>query len=144
MQINLTPDLSLPAVMVIFIINYLVVRRFFLKPINGVVEAREQNIRTADERYEESLARFNEATAAMETQLHNAKREAAQVREKFRAEAGAYRAGVIEKTTADAKQIVVEATEHLTRDVQEARTKIVRDSESLARLAAEQILGRVV
>jgi len=85
--------------MVIFVINYLVVRRFFLKPINAVVEAREQNIRTAEESYEESLARFNEATAAMETQLHHAKREAAQVREKFRAEAGAYRAGVVERTT---------------------------------------------
>ena len=144
MQINLTPDLSLPAIMVIFVINYLVVRRFFLKPIKEVVESREQNIRTAEERYEESLARFNEATAAMEMQLHNAKRDAAQVREKFRAEAGAYRAGVVEKTTSEGKRMVAEATEHLSRDVEEARAKIVRDSESLARLAAERILGRAV
>jgi len=144
MQINLTPDLSLPAIMVIFVINYLVVRRFFLKPINAVVEAREQNIRSAEERYEESLARFNEATAAMETQLHNAKREAAQVREKFRAEAGAYRAGVVAKTTTDAKQMVTEATERLGSDVEEARAKIMSESESLARLAAERILGRAV
>jgi len=144
MQINLTPDLSLPAIMVIFVINYLVVRRFFLKPINAVVEAREQNIRTAEERYEESLARFNEAMAAMETQLHHAKREAAQVREKFRAEAGAYRAGVVERTTAEGKQMIADATGRLGRDVEEARVKIVRDSDSLARLAAERILGRAV
>ena len=144
MQINLTPDLSLPAIMVIFVINYLVVRRFFLKPINEVVEARERNVRTADEKYEESLARFNEATAAMETQLHNAKRDAAQVREKYRAEAGAYRAGVVERTTAEAKKMVGEATEHLGRDVEEARARIVRESDSLARLAAERILGRPV
>lgn len=144
MQINLTPDLSLPAIMVIFVINYLVVRRFFLKPIHEIVEAREQNVRSAEERYEESLARFNEATAAMEAQLHIAKRDAAQVRDKFRAEAGAYRTGVIEKTSGEAKRIVAEATEHLGRDVEDARAKIVRDSESLARLAAERILGRPV
>ena len=37
MQINLTPDLSLLAIMVIFIINYMVVRKFFLQPINEVL-----------------------------------------------------------------------------------------------------------
>jgi F-type H+-transporting ATPase subunit b len=144
MQINLTPDLSLPAIMVIFVINYLVVRRFFLKPINEIVEAREQNVRSAEERYKESLARFNEATAEMETRLHVAKRDAAQVREKFRAEAGAYRAGLVEKTTAEAKKMVSEAAEHLSRDVEEARAKITSESETLARDVAAKILGRVV
>ena len=41
MQISLMPDLSLLAVMVIFIMNYLVVRKFFLEPINRVMEERE-------------------------------------------------------------------------------------------------------
>ena len=144
MQINLTPDLSLPAIMVIFVINYLVVRRFFLKPINDVVEAREQNVRSAEERYEESLARFNEATAEMEVRLHVAKRDAAQVRERFRADANAYRGGLVEKTTGEAKQMVADATEHLSRDVEEARAKIAHDSEELAREVAGKILGRAV
>src|SRR6187551_3626215 len=90
MQINLTPDPSLLAIMVIFLLNYLVVRTFFLKPINAVIEARETEVKTAERLYEEALARFNEATSQTEAQLHEARKEAAAVRDRFRSEAGAH------------------------------------------------------
>ncbi len=144
MQINLMPDYSLLAIMVIFIINYMVVRKFFLQPINAVLEARETETRTAEKLYEDALARFSEATAQTEAQLHTAKREAAQLRDRFRGEASAYRQQVVDKTNAEARQIIGAADESLGRDVAAAREQIVRESESLARLAAERILGRAV
>ncbi len=144
MQINLTPDPSLLAIMVIFILNYLIVRRFFLKPVNAVLEAREHETRSADEVYEQSLAAFNEAATKMEAQLHSAKREASSVRDRFRAEAATHRQGVLERTGADAKAIVSEADTRLSADVKVARETITRESESLARMAAERILGRPV
>ena len=144
MQINLAPDLSLLAIMVIFILNYMVVRRFFLQPISEVLDARETESRTAEKLYEEALARFSEATAQTEAQLHVAKREAAQLREQYRAEAAAYRQQVVDRTNAEARQVIAEADQKLGRDVETARVTIVRDSESLARLAAERILGRAV
>jgi F-type H+-transporting ATPase subunit b len=130
--------------MVIFIINYLVVRTFFLKPINQVLEARETETKSAEKLYEDALARFNEATAQTEAQLHAAKREAAQLRDRFRGEAGAYRQQVVERTNNEARAVVAEADEKLGADVAVAREKIVRDSDSLARLAAERILGRAI
>ncbi|HEU4888485.1 MAG TPA: ATP synthase F0 subunit B [Thermoanaerobaculia bacterium] len=130
--------------MVIFIMNYMVVRRFFLKPINGILEARETETRSAEQLYEDALARFSEATAQTEAQLHAAKREAAQLRERFRGEAGAYRQQVVDKTSTEARQIVGEADERLSKDVAVAREQIVRESESLAREAATRILGRAV
>jgi F0F1-type ATP synthase membrane subunit b/b' len=144
MQINLTPDPSLLAIMVIFILNYLVVRKFFLEPINRVIEERETETKAAEQIYEESLARFNEATGRMEEQLHVAKREATQVRDRYRAEAGAHRTAALEKTHDEAKAIVTEADGKLGSDVKVAREKIVRESEQLARLAAERILGRAI
>ncbi len=144
MQINLTPDYSLLAILVIFIINYLVVRTFFLKPVNTVLEARETETKTAEKLYEDAMARFSDATEKMEAQLHSAKREAAQLRDRFRGEAASQRQQMIERTSGEAKQIVAEADEKLTKDVKVARDTIVRDSESLARLAAERILGRTV
>lgn len=144
MQINLTPDPSLLAIMVIFILNYLVVRKFFLEPINRVIEERETETKTAERLYEESLARFNEETGRMEEQLHVAKREATKVRDRFRAEAGEHRNQTLEKTHGEAKAIVAEADSKLSGDVKVAREKIVRESEQLARLAAERILGRAV
>jgi len=144
MQINLTPDPSLLAIMVIFILNYLIVRRFFLQPVSRVMEEREQDTRSAEERYEQELGRFNEATARMEAQLHAAKRAAAQVREQHRAEAATHRNAVVAQTHEKAQQIVGESEEKLRSDVTTARESIVRDSEALARLAAERILGRAV
>ncbi len=144
MQISLTPDYSLLAILVIFIINYLVVRTFFLKPINTVLEARDTETKSAEKLYEDALSRLSDATAQMESQLHAAKREAAQLRDRFRGEAGAQRQQMIDRTGAEAKGIVGEADTKLQRDVSEAREKIVRDSDSLARLAAERILGRAV
>jgi len=130
--------------MVMFFLNYLIVRKFFLKPINDVLEARETETKTADRLHEEALSRFTAATAEIETRLHAAKRDAAQLRERFRGEAATQRQSMIEKTSADAKGIVSEADQHLDRDVQAARETIVRESESLAREAAERILGRAV
>jgi F-type H+-transporting ATPase subunit b len=129
---------------VIFILNYLVVRTFFVKPINDILESRETETKSAEKLYEDALARFNDATAQMETQLHTAKREAAQVRDRFRQDAGAHRQQVVERTGGEAKKIVADADASLQRDVSEAREKIVRESDSLARLAAERILGRAV
>ena len=144
MQINLAPDPSLLAIIVIFILEYLIVRKYFLQPINTVIDERESERRTAEKLYEEALARFNEATAQMESQLHVAKRDAASVRDRYRTEAAAHRNQVIEKTQGEAKRIVSEADQQLSDDVKTAREEIVRQSESLARLAAERILGRQV
>ena len=54
------------------------------------------------------------------------------------------RANAIERTQSEAKKIVAEAEQKVTSDVKVARQKIVGESESLARLAAERILGRPV
>ena len=142
MQINLVPDLSLLAVMVIFMLEYIIVSRYFLRPINDVLESRETEARSAQEIYEQSLGRFNEETNRIEQTLRETRREAAQLREKFRADAGAHRASLVEKTTEEAQKLVAEADKRLSRDAKEAREKIARDAESLARLAAERILGR--
>ena len=144
MQINLFPDLSLFAVMAIFILEYLVVRKFFLEPINRVMEEREHDTKSADELYEQAMARFNEATANVEERLHIAKREAANVRENFRAEASAHRSTMIEKTRGEAEKFLVEADTKLKDDVTTARDRIVSESEALAQMAAERILGRAV
>jgi len=144
MQINLVPDLSLFAVLAIFMVTYFVVSHFLIGPINGVLEARETEARTAHDVYERSLADFNKKTAEIEEQFHVARREASQLRERFRADAATHRAKLIEGTSADAKRLVAEADERLRRDVDEVRKKIIPQSESLARLAAERILGRAV
>ncbi len=130
--------------MVIFGLNYMVVRRFFLRPINDVLDARETETKSAEKLYEDALARLSEATSQTEAQLQAARRDAAAARERHRAEAAAYRQQVIDRTNAEARQLSGEAEQRLSGDVATARARIVSESESLARMAAERILGRAV
>jgi F0F1-type ATP synthase membrane subunit b/b' len=51
---------------------------------------------------------------------------------------------MLEKTSGEAKTTVAAAEKRLSEDVDVARKKIATESESLARLAAERILGRAV
>lgn len=142
MQINLTPDYSLPVIMLIFLANYLVVRKFFLKPVNEILEARATEIHTADRTYEDALARFNKAAEEMELRLHTAKREGSVIREKRRGEAAARRAEMIDRTRREAETITGDAGAELTSLVDAARKQIAVDSERLAREAAERMIGR--
>jgi len=109
MEINLVPDLSLLAVLAIFIATYIVVSRFFVRPVVAVIESREHETRGALEVYEAAMARFNEATAKMEERLHIAKREAGEVRERFRAAAAEHRSALVARTNAEAETMVSEA-----------------------------------
>jgi len=144
MQINLTPDWSLPVIVVIFMINYLVVRRFFFKPVNEVLLVREREVREAERRYNDSLAQFDAAAREMENQVMQAKKEGSKIREGLRAEAVQHRMGVVERTRGEAGRIVGEAARSLNSDVATAREKIVSESDALARLAAEKIVGRKI
>jgi len=142
MQINLTPDPSLLVIMAIFIANYWIVRKYLIQPVDRVLTEREGDITSADRLYEESLARFNEATASMEERLYQARKDGSAVRETLRLEAVRHRGEVIERTRREAEGIVTTASESLRGDVDAARQQIVEESERLARLAAEQIAGR--
>lgn len=144
MLIELSPDPSLLVILAIFIAQYFVVRKFFLEPLNNVMTARQNEVTTAAARYEEALARFNEATTEMESKLGDAKKEGSAIRDTLRAEATSSRNDTVGKTREEADRIVNAAAAELDSAVSEARRKIQTDSESLARLAAERILGRAL
>lgn len=144
MQIDLVPNFSLLVIAIIFLLNYLVVRNFLFKPINRILNERDDEICSAQQRHEEALTRYNAAVAQIEAKLHHARREGSMAREKRRAEAVQHRAGLIERTRREAERIVTEASQRLSSQVASARDKIVKESETLARLAAERIVGRKI
>lgn len=141
---NLFPDSTLLIVAVLFLINYWIVRTFFLKPINGILIDRETEIASAQRLYEEALSRFNEATSGIEVRLQEARREGSHVREARRSQAVSLRNSLIERTRSESERIAADAAARLDADVRAAREKIVGESEALAAYAAERILGRKV
>jgi F-type H+-transporting ATPase subunit b len=142
MQIDLKPDGSLLAILAIFIANYFVVRFFFLRPVNRLLTERQHEIQSSEALYEESMSRFHEATSEMEARLAEARKRGAEMREARRAEAAAERAKLLGGTRADAERMTARAETELRAETTTARERIVRESDALARLAAEKILGR--
>jgi len=143
-MISITPDLSLLAILVIFVANYFVVKKFLMEPVNGILLERETEIRDADTRYENAIASFNEATSEVEKKVQEAKREASRIREAQRSEANGHRAEVVQKTRAEATSMVTDAEQDLDRQVGQAKKTIDSEADVLARLAAERILGRAL
>jgi F-type H+-transporting ATPase subunit b len=144
MLIDLAPDLSLLVIIVIFLATYLVVRRFFLRPITEILVWRESEVRGAAMAYEEAMARLHEATGDMERRLDEARRENARLREERRTEAHAFREEIVRRSREEAETIVAGAEERLRAEVAAARERIETESEALARLAAERLIGRAV
>ncbi len=144
MLIELSPDPSLLVIMAIFIAQYFVVKKFFLEPLINVMTERQSEITSAAARHEEALARFSEATEEMEEKIGEAKKEGAAIRETLRAEATASRSDTVATTRQEAEGIVAKAESELNAAVAAARQKIENESEALARLAAERILGRAL
>lgn len=137
-------DKSLIALMVIFILEYLVVKHFFLQPLNKVMGEREKDVRDAAVRHEEALARFNEAAREMEDRLGQAKKQGSELRESIKAEAAKQRAEAVEKTRQEAGSIVGTASAELAAAVTSARQKIDTEVVALARLAVQKIVGRAL
>jgi F0F1-type ATP synthase membrane subunit b/b' len=142
--INLTPDKSLIAIMVIFFLEYLVLRKFFFQPLNKVMTDREKDVRDAAARHEDALTRFNEATREMEARIVQAKKQGSEFREALKTEAARQRAAAVEKTRKDAEAIVASASAELASAVTAARQKIDGEVGALARLAVERIVGRAL
>lgn len=137
-------DKSLIALMVIFFLEYLVVKHFFLQPLNRVMGEREKDVRDAAVRHEDALARFNEAAREMEARVGEAKKQGSSLRESLRAEAAKQRAEAVETTRQEADKIVGTASAELASAVTSARQKIDGEVVALARLAVERIVGRAL
>lgn len=142
--INLSPDASLIAIMVIFFLQYLVVKKYFLQPLDAVMSDREKDVRDAAARHEDALARFNEAAREMEARVAQAKKQGAELREALKAEAAKHRADAVEKTRQEAERIVGSASAELAAAVASARQKIDIEIGPLAQLAVERIVGRAL
>lgn len=128
--------------MAIFLANYFVVRRFLIRPVNEILMARERDVRDADRRYEEAVSGFHEATKKMETKVQEARREASEIRERFRGEAAHHRGEVLERTRGESEQLTREAEAIVEKEMAAGKARIQTEADGLARLAAERILGR--
>jgi len=138
------PNLSLVIVMVCFWLTFWLVQRFLLKPVGAVLAERNRRVEGAETEWQSKHNEFLETTARLESELEDAARAAAKVRNDHRQEALERRQRTLEKAREMADGRLDQAVGDLATDAAAARTDLQQRARELAQLFASRLLGREV
>ncbi len=136
------PNVTSLYVVLAFGISYWILKRYLFLPLSAILEARENEERSAEEAYAESVKRLERAVAAGEDKLASARRDSLRTREDLRAQGLA----ALEKRLAEARTEATDAIGRGSREIEAQAAEAVRSlperAAGLARELAEKVLGR--
>ena len=138
------PDLSVFWVIFFVMLLTVIVDRLLLRPITGVMRAREDAIRSARDLAQRSADQARAAAAEFEQKTMAARAETYKQMDEMRRAALAERAEAMASTRAEAEAQVAAASERLKAEAEEARRRLEADADALGGAVAERILGRKV
>lgn len=136
------PDLSVLWVIFFLLVLTIVLDRLLFRPIQRVMQQREQAARSARELAERSAREAAAATAEFEKKTSAARAEVYRQMDEVRRTALEARAQILAQTRAEAEQQVAAASARLTADAEEAKRRLSVEADALGSAAAERILGR--
>lgn len=136
------PDLSVVWVIFFVLVLTVVLDRLLFKPIQRVIQQREDAIRSARELAERSAAEAKAAAIEFEQKTSAARAEIYKQMDEMRRAALAERSEILARTRAEAEAEIKAAGEQLQAEADEARRRLAADAEALGLAAADRILGR--
>ena len=143
-MLEIPPHISYYVTVVVFLVFAVILRSLIWKPTQQLLAAREERTTGA----QREAARVRDEAAAAERELASALEQARQAGgdagEKIRRDAEAEERHLLEAAHAEAVQILAETRARLQQETEEARKTLGAQATTLARLAAERILGRAV
>ena len=125
-----------------FGICYLILKKYLFLPLGGILDARESEEREAQKAYAESLRALEQAVAAGELKLSDARREALKVRESLRAEGTALLEEKLAKAREEASRQIDRGAREISEKAADLSHQLPERAVGLARELAEKILGR--
>lgn len=135
-------DASLLVIMGIFWITYLILRSFFFRPLERIVDEREGEIEGARQLHEAALAETTASVEAERARLAQARVEAAARRDALRREAEEQRQRLLAEARAAAREQVEGAQAEIARDVETGRGTLAERARALADQMTERLLRR--
>jgi len=138
------PNFSLVIVMVCFWLTFWLVQKFLLKPVGAVLAERSRRIEGAEAEWQSKHQEFLDETARLETELEEAAKAAAKVRNDLQQKAQQRRQATLDAARQLANGKLDEAMDVLQTDASTARADLQSRARELARIFAGQLLGREV
>lgn len=136
------PDLSVLWVIFFLMVLTIVLDKLLFRPIQRVIQQREEAARSARELAERSAREAAAATTEFEQKTAAARAEVYRQMDEVRRTALQARADLLADTRAEAERDLAAASAQLQAAADEARRRLSEDAEALGAAAAERILGR--
>lgn len=138
------PNFSLIIVMVCFWLTFWLIQKFLLKPFGAVLAERRGRIEGAENEWQSKHQEYLDETARLESELEEAAKAAARVRNDHKQQALDRRQAKLDTARQQADGKLDEALGVLKTDASAARTDLEARARELARAFASQLLGREV
>ena len=136
------PDLSVVWVIVFVLTLSVILDRLLLRPTTRVMQEREGAIRSARELAEASRARAQAAADEFEAKTRAARGDVYRQMDEKRRAALDRRASLVADTRREVEQSLHDAAQRLHKQAAAARAQLERDSDTLATIIVERVLGR--
>jgi F-type H+-transporting ATPase subunit b len=138
----LIPDLSVVWVIVFVLMLAVILDRLLLRPATRVMQEREDAIRSARDLAEASRARAQAAADEFEAKTRGARAEVYRQMDEKRRAALDRRAALVADTRREVERSLGDAAQRLQQQAAAARAQLERDSDTLATIIVERVLGR--
>ncbi len=138
------PNFSLIIVMVCFWLTFWLIQKFLLKPVGAVLSERRSRIEGAESEWQSKHQEYLDETARLESELEEAAKAAAKVRNDHQQQALDRRQATLTTARQLADGRLDEAMGILETEASAARTDLQTRARELARVFASQLLGREV
>jgi F-type H+-transporting ATPase subunit b len=137
----LVPNGTFLVELLAFAILVYIFGKYIIPPINKMMTARQEAIRTQFAELDEAKADARKAEADYKEQLNDAKHEAARIREEAREQGAQIVQDAREKAQTEADRIIAHAHTQIEADRKAAFTSLRSDVGSLATTLAGRIVG---
>ena len=131
---------TLPTVIFVFVL-FILLDRFFYRPLAAVMKKREKKTTGAIARAREQAAEADEKATQYEAAFQVARQEVYRQREAARRSLLADREGTLKRAQQQSEALINEAQTSLAAEVARSKTDLLNACQSLGREIAETILG---
>lgn len=138
------PNFSLIIVMVCFWLTFWLIQKFLLKPVGAVLTERRRRIEGAENEWQSKHQQYLDETARLESELEEAAKAAAKVRNDHQEQALDRRQATLTTARQMADGKLDEAMAVLETDATAARADLQTRARELAKLFATRLLDREV
>ncbi len=143
-MLQIVPDLTLPVLIVLFLIFIWVMNALLFRPTLQVLEERQERIEGSRKRAGELQGRIEDALAKQAAQVREARVNGERERARLLQEASAEEERIAAEGRDRAARTIEEIREAIAREAREARSELEGRALDFATLIAEQVLGRRV